>query len=382
MRRIFVTGGTGYLGGYACTRLLEGHDDVALDLLVRARDRETAVRKLWKGWQLHLDEATFQAMASRVRFITGDLTAPGLGLSAEDRAHVVEEAESVLHIAASLNRNSERACLNANLRGLLSVLNLARAAQDHHGLRRFSFVSTAAVAGQRWREIVTEDAAIEWDRRQYDPYARTKAFGEHMVHELLPEVSRLVFRPSSVLSDSRFPDTTQWDMVRAFCFFADLPALPWGPDIRQDLVPADYVGDAISTLHMRAQPRWDTYHLSAGTGSCTSKQIVDALLSGSDKTPPRFLRRLQGPFEGGVSAVEQLAPGRTTRRMATLLRVFLPYVTNDTVFDNGRIVAELGRAPATFTTYGAAMWRYARDHRFTYPYRDLDPERLAAIVHE
>ena len=42
------------------------------------------------------------------------------------------------------------------------MVKLARAAQDHHGLRRFSDISTVAVAGHRKDEIVTEDRAIEF----------------------------------------------------------------------------------------------------------------------------------------------------------------------------------------------------------------------------
>ena len=373
MRRILVTGGTGYLGGYACTRLLDIDPDVHLDLFVRARDPDHAVRKLWKGWQLHLDPPAFRAALERVRFVPGDLHATGLGLAEEDRARLVEGTDSVLHVAASLNRNSERACLNTNVRGLLSVLRLARAMADGGGLRRFSFVSTAAVAGERWREVVPEDQAIDWWNRQYDPYARTKALGEHMVHELLFDVDRLVFRPSSVMGDSRRPETTQWDMVRAYVFFADLPALPWGPDIRQDIVPADFVGDAIATLHLRERCRHHTYHLTAGTGSATTADIMRALLAESGRRPPAFLTRMTGPFQGGVQAVEALAPGRTTQRMAALLRVFLPYVTNDTVFDNGRIVAELGRAPTPFPRYAARLYRYARQVDFRYPHAPWPP---------
>ena len=36
---------------------------------------------------------------------------------------------------------------------------------------------------------VHEDTAIDWARSDYDPYARTKKFCEHMVQQLLPDVS-------------------------------------------------------------------------------------------------------------------------------------------------------------------------------------------------
>ena len=54
-------------------------------------------------------------------------------------------------------------------------------ARDDHGLRRFSHVSTVAVAGHRANEVVQEDSSIDWNRSDYDPYARTKKFCEHMV---------------------------------------------------------------------------------------------------------------------------------------------------------------------------------------------------------
>ena len=141
-----------------------------------------------------------------------------------------------------------------NLRGTLEVIQLAMRARDEHGLRRFSHVSTVAVAGHRANEMVQEDTAIDWNRSDYDPYARTKKFCEHMVRELLPDVQRTIFRPSIVLGDSRRPETNQFDMVRAFVFLAGLPALPFRPTDRIDIVPVDYVADSVATLHQKAKP--------------------------------------------------------------------------------------------------------------------------------
>ncbi len=59
------------------------------------------------------------------------------------------------------------------------------------------------MAGKRKNEVVTEDKSIDWERSDYDPYARTKKFCEHMIRQLLPEVPLTIFRPSIVLGDSR-----------------------------------------------------------------------------------------------------------------------------------------------------------------------------------
>jgi len=157
---IFLTGSTGYIGAHVAANLLEGHTD-PLNLLVRAKDQHEAEVRLWQALQLHLDFPRFHHhLHSRIRIFRGDLTAPQFGLADDDYGKLVESTDSIIHCAASLNRKSEKSCLNVNLRGTLEVLGLARHARDHHGLRRFSHVSTVAVAGKRQSEVVTEDASM------------------------------------------------------------------------------------------------------------------------------------------------------------------------------------------------------------------------------
>ena len=231
-----------------------------------------------------------------------------------------------------------------NLRGTLEVIQLALRARDQHGLRRFSHVSTVAVAGQRANEVVQEDTAIDWNRSDYDPYARTKKFCEHMVRQLLPDVPRTIFRPSIVLGDSRRPETNQFDMVRAFVFLAGLPALPFRPTDRIDIVPVDFVADAVATLHQKEKPSHDIYHLSSGTG-VGDFRAIDRRAGGSarENAARSSFRRLRSPSSQMINALA----GRAGKigGLATLLKVFLPYLVWNTVFDNTRAVD--GNGPAT-----------------------------------
>jgi thioester reductase-like protein len=363
---IFLTGSTGYIGAHVASILLERHPD-RLNLLVRAKTEQEASERLWHAMQLHLDFPRFrEALETRISIFNGDLTEPRFGLGPADYTRLMGTTESVIHCAASLNRKSEKSCLNVNLRGTLEVAQLARRAQDAHGLRRFSQVSTVAVAGHRRHEVVTEDASIDWDRSDYDPYARTKKFCEHMVRELLPDVSRAVFRPSIVLGDSRRPETTQFDMVRAFVFFAGLPVLPFRSSDRIDIVPVDYVAESIVALHQKPNPAHEIYHLSSGTGSETFAQVTRALAESAGKMEPLFWPGLERNF---TSAVNWLANSQgTAGRSASLLKVFMPYLVWDTVFDNSRVVSEMGRAPEAFSKYCYPLLRFSRDHHFAYPY--------------
>jgi thioester reductase-like protein len=364
---IFLTGSTGYIGSHVAANLLQNHG-ASLNLLVRARDAREAEDRLWRSLQLHQDFKTFyEFLQTRIRVFRGDLTSERFGLVNEDYDRLVHTTDSVIHCAASLNRKSEKSCLNVNLRGTLEVIKLAMQVDHYHGLRRFSHVSTVAVAGKRQDEVVTEDSAIDWNRSDYDPYARTKKFCEHMIRQLLPEVPRTIFRPSIVLGDSRRAETTQFDMVRAFVFLAGLPALPLRSRDRVDIVNVDFVADAISSLHARERTQYDTYHLSSGRESQTFRQITSSLAAAQNKRGPIYLPFAEKPFSRTVDLLS--GHKSSIGHGAALMKVFMPYLTFNTVFDNSRVVSELGRKPVPFSQYSLPLLKFSRETNFTYPYQ-------------
>ena len=364
---IFLTGSTGYIGAHVAANLLRDHG-AALNVLVRARDVGDAESRLWQALQLHLDFPQFyEFLQTRVRVFRGDLTDSGFGLSRDEYDRLVHTTDSVIHCAASLNRKSEKSCLNVNLRGTLEVLTLARQIEHYHGLRRFSQVSTVAVAGKRQNELVTEDRSIDWELSDYDPYARTKKFCEHMVHQLLPDVPHTIFRPAIVMGDSGRPETTQFDMVQAFDMLARMPVLPLRPDDKIDIVPANYVGGAIVKVHQMEKPNYGIYHLSSGTGSQTYKELTDALAAAGGWSKPSYQPWLGGPFSKTVNwlAFKRGAVGYG----ASLLKVFWPYLDWNTVFDNSRVVQEMSEPPAKFSSYAFPLLKFSRTNKFKYPLR-------------
>jgi thioester reductase-like protein len=364
---IFLTGSTGYIGAHVAANLLHEHG-ASLNLLVRARDPQEAEERLWRALQLHLDFKLFyEYLQTRIRIFRGDLTSEGFGLSRDDYDRLVHTTDSIIHCAASLNRKSEKSCLNVNLRGTLEVIKLGLQVDHYHGLRRFSHVSTVAVAGKRQDEVVTEDNAIDWDRSDYDPYARTKKFCEHMIRQLLPEVPKTIFRPSIVLGDSRRAETTQFDMVRAFVFLADLPVLPLRSIDRVDIVNVDFVADAIATLHVKDRTQYDTYHLSSGRDSQTYKQMTKSLAAARDKRGPLYLSFLEKPFSKSVNLLSNYKS--PVGYGAALMKVFMPYLTFNTVFDNSRVMMELGRKPVPFSQYSYPLLKFSRETNFIFPYQ-------------
>jgi thioester reductase-like protein len=376
---IFVTGTTGYLGSYVAHGLLNEHGQ-KLALLVRAKNKEDAAKRLWASLQMHMDFPTFFAhLHERIEIYLGDLTDKNFGLDEASYKKLAHTTESIIHCAASLNRKSNKACFNVNLRGTLEILKLARVAQDHHGLRRFSDVSTAAVSGEVNHQVIHEDEAIDWNKSDYDPYSRTKKFCEHMVHELLPEVPVTVFRPSTVLGDSRHPQTTQFDMVRAFVFLAKMPVVPLDGNWKMDIVPANYVGAGIVAVHMQDKPEHDAYNLSTGVASPSYLQIRDALRAADIGSLRMFAPKLLPRFSQLVERAMDTPRDWGIAPAASLMKVFLPYLAYDTVFDNTRIQKVLGHAPRPFPEYCASLFKFATDGNFKYPYKPWPTDLAAAL---
>ena len=148
---ILMTGGTGFLGMETIARLLAEDEGPDLLLAVRADGEAGAAERVDELLGRLYDRVP--ASARRLRGIPAELTAPGLGLSAADRADVVRRVDRVVHCAASISFTLPLAEARAiNVEGTRAVLELAHGIP---GLERIVHVSTAYVAGTapgRFRE--------------------------------------------------------------------------------------------------------------------------------------------------------------------------------------------------------------------------------------
>jgi hypothetical protein len=95
--------------------------------------------------------------------------------------------------------------------------------------------------------------------------------------------------------------------------------------------------------------------------------LTSTLAAEQNQRAPVFLPILENPFD---SVVKVLANRKgPLGHGAALMKVFMPYLTWNTVFDNTRVAAELGRKPAPFSQYSFPLLRFSREHNFEYPYQ-------------
>ena len=379
-RCVLLTGATGFLGAQVARRLLD-EPNLTLIALVRAEDQAAADRRLaraWWDWP--------ELIAARVEALPGDVSLPRLGLDEAAYACLAGRVTHIIHTAADLRPNAPLDQLReTNLRGTANLLELARRAHQDHGLRRYAHVSTAYVAGARTGPIREADLSDEYGFST--AYELSKYEGERLVQAAGSELPISVFRPGMVVGDS---DT---GAVRTFntLYFplrlyltGKLRVLPVDPDLPLNLVPVDYVADAVARLTFCPEAEGLNFHLTAPTASLpTARELVEFARAWARKElglrlPKPVFVRLPLPQQRYHPGREPSPLGRSARKLLgpqwNGLLTLLPYFNERKQFQRGNVDLLLGPYPLDWRDFVPRLLAYAVDQGFLH--------RTERTVHE
>ena len=361
----FVTGATGFIGRYLVGNLLKRKGSV--HVLVREGSQkklEAIGRKM--GWDM-----------KRVVPVVGDMTAPKCGLSAAQVRALKGKVKHFFHLAAiydlTASPESQQA---ANIDGTQHALDLAAAIEAgcfHHA-------SSIAAAGL-YPGIFREDMFAEAEGLD-DPYLRTKHESEGLVRKE-KRVKWRVYRPGMVVGHSQTGEIDKID--GPYYFFTLIKKLremlpPWMPVLgleggRINLVPVDFVADAMD--HIAHKPRLDghTFHLTDPEPLRVGEVLnIFARAGHAPEMSMRIDARMFAFVPSGIrGAVGSLPPVK--RFVGMLLRDFripkqvLKFITYPTRFDSReteRALKGSGIEVPRLDTYAWRLWDYWE--------RQLDPD--------
>ena len=353
-----LTGATGHVGTALLPRML-GRPDARVLALVRAKDgAHLAARRDRLVAQAGLDAD----QAGRLELVAGDVAAPGLGLA--DRAKVVGRVDRILHSAASVRFDMETdEAARQNIQSTTELLALAR---EIGRLARYDHVSTAYVAGDRFGRVTEQE--LDEGQGFRNRYEWSKCQAEKAVRAAMAEgLPAAVHRPSIIVGDSQTGETRSFNVlywplklyVRGWwrTFPGSLEALV-------DVVPVDFVADAIVRLSGDPASLGETVHLAAGDGAPTVGAIMEAVRGWTGGPPLRVVD--QGRYRRFVRPL--LWPLFQTRRGRAIKRggdAFMPYFTANPLFDTSRARALLGELePPPVLAYLERVVRFAMARDF------------------
>ncbi|WP_411082251.1 amino acid adenylation domain-containing protein [Streptomyces sp. cmx-18-6] len=257
--RPLLTGASGFLGAFLLRDLIETTGG-PVDCLVRAEDERRAAHRLRANLETY--GLWRPRYAELIRPVRGDLAAPGLGLSPDDRAALVRRLGPVLHNGARVNFAAGYGDLRApNVAGTEELLRLL-ADSASPGMH---YVSTTSVyAPARGPVTITESTPTGPAHELPDGYARSKWVAEQLVglarERGLPVT---VHRPGRISGDTATGACQDrdllWQLIKGCLQAEAVPDLPHGST---DWVPVDYVSAAVVALSLSGRPGVETYHLT------------------------------------------------------------------------------------------------------------------------
>jgi nucleoside-diphosphate-sugar epimerase len=340
LRRVLITGTTGFVGGALAARL-KGESLVAL---VRAPTVPLARARLARSVSRFVPFEAASELAEDATVVLGDL--------AEERTFdhaAFDGVTHVVHCAASTSFRSKREVRRSNVVG---TALLAARLNSAPRLSRFLHVSTAYCCADCPNRIVREDDSPRADHRYVNEYSRTKAEAELHLQAMTPGLPLMVARPSVVIGHTSLGVAPSASLFWYYRALAALGAGPFALEARRDIVPVDYVAEALEFLLFLEQPRFSTYHVSAGNTAAVSVEEIVAAFRGS---PVARDWQTVSPSVLGTMADGLARCARTKEEARTLVIGLMECARFGALgvdaFDNSRLLSEGFRAPPRFTDY-------------------------------
>ncbi|MBS1257447.1 MAG: Linear gramicidin synthase subunit D [Candidatus Scalindua arabica] len=343
-KTFLVTGSTGFLGSAIARRLLVS--GYRLRLLIRKRGNhalatsfgsEGTIKEIILGSQFDeylpgqssvtdgqtgAVESLYDLFSNNVEIFEGDITSGGLGLAEKEYKRLCYEVDEVFHCAAATHFENQHAdeLVTVNVKGTENMLQFANSGKQ----KRFHYVSTSYVAGKQ-NDIVYESELVDEEPLFNNEYERSKFIAEQVVIKYAKrnEIPYTIYRPSIIVGDSKTGATCKFDNLYTFMKVLfnirngfvnnesenlnDITVrVPGDPDALINLVPVDYVADAIVAI-------------------LKAKESINKIFHIANPDPPKLseLRDLVMPVLG-IEGINVKIDGQMEhRRLSSIERLFL-----------------------------------------------------------
>lgn len=357
--KYLVTGGTGFIGRFLIERLVE-RENATVFVLTRNGSEEKFNA---------LKDRVHKSVKSRIQMVTGDITQPNLGIDANWLEAHTNQIDHFYHLAAIYDMKADAESQEtANVVGTRQAVEAA----VNLKIKQFHHISSIAAAGL-FNGTFYEDMFEEAENMD-NPYLRTKHISEKVVRDEC-SIPFKIYRPGMVVGDSK---TGEIDKIDGPYYFFKLlkkirETIPsWMPMIgvegrRLNIVPVDYVADAIDYISHKEDLEANCFHLVDSKPFKVGEILnIFATAGNAPKTAFRIDSRIANFLPSSIrQGISQLPPvqqvlGGVLSDLG-IPKDVLNFLNYPTSFDNRETTRALkgsGISVPSLETYAPVVWDY------------------------
>lgn len=340
-RKIFITGATGNIGAGLAAKILSDYPLDNMILLIRADSEYDARERFRQTIETLYPDFDIRSFNNRVEFLIGDITHANLGLSGESYDRLIHSASHIIHSAACTKFDLDlNLALKTNFLGTKHIVRLAHDIKKRGRAIKLAHISTAFVCGNR-EGIIYEDNLDEYAECA-NSYEYTKMIAESYVRRHMRTIPTTVFRPSVVVGDSRSGKIPRFNVLYTplkYICMRLINGLPCDPDTRLDIVPIDFVCEAIARIFLDLDGNGShTYHIAAGRNNCpTIGEIVSKTISIFNSY--QFRKRVTNIryYDNENDPALNIHPARIQH----IINSYRPYIGHNRIFDTANLENDL-----------------------------------------
>ena len=357
MNHILITGATGALGSELIPRFLRD-PATRVSVLLRADSLEMLAGRREKllGY-LRLDSLE---AGERIDAVQGDTSQPNLGLEPEQARRLSGCLTHIVHAAGNVKLNQP--LIEARRTAVESarhIVDFTHRCCASGAFRKLEFISTVGVAGRR--SGVISEARFAEPRQPTDfhnTYEAAKWEAEQFLWgEIDDGLPATVHRPSMIVGDSRDGRIIHFQVFYFLTEFL-IGRKTWGIVPKTagavlDIIPVDYVADAICLASNQQLGLGEVWHLCTGKdGSWSLDRLVARirdLLQVRGERLPSLKRLSRGNFRMVLRGLTACSSERS-KRFLRGLPFLLDYLDSQQQFDNSRTNQSLAAHGLTVPT--------------------------------
>lgn len=265
---VFVTGGTGVLGGYL-VKLLLTDTNKTVYLLTRAKTQAIAKTKLVE--LLNAYETSTEALAkidTNIKFLLGDVSEEFFGLSENEYHKLQNRVDVVIHAAAIISLHGlYESLVPVNVVGTQHAIDFALGTKQKYMV----YVSSYSMMGNIILDKNPDFTEHDFDREQTFHkmgYQQTKFEAEYLVRTATEKGLKWnIVRPGDIFGDSKtgsyplvIPQFTGifYDLLRTVIY----TKVAVNSKVHFDVTPVDYASRGLLYIGLEHPAIYGTYHLT------------------------------------------------------------------------------------------------------------------------